>query len=269
MGAAGAGIATSLAMLLQGTILGYSAWSHAGEAAAGSRRLPRLADLQKAAQVGLPVGLQMGAEVGVFALAGLLAGRFGENSLAAHQVAISLASLTFCVAVGVGSAGSVRVGLAIGRGDTASVRRSGRIAFGLGASVMSVFGLVFFAIPGPIARLLTDRSEVLATAIPLLGVVAVFQISDGVQGIGAGVLRGAGDTLFTFLANLGGHYLVGLPLAIWLGILMRQGIVGIWWGLCAGLTAVALALISRFWHLSSRPIERLEHGAPSLAEVVD
>jgi multidrug resistance protein, MATE family len=262
MGAAGAGLATSLAMLVQGTILGYSAWAHAGPGASRTRRLPRLSDLQKAAQVGLPVGLQMGAEVGVFALAGLLAGRFGAEALAAHQVALALASLTFCVAIGIGSAGSVRVGLAIGRGETEGVRRSGMVAFALGATVMSVFAIAFFLAPGGIARLLTDRPEVLATAIPLLGVVAVFQISDGAQGIGAGILRGAGDTLFAFLANLVGHYLVGLPLAIWLGIALHQGVVGLWWGLCAGLTSVALGLFTRFWRLSSRPIERLEHGAP-------
>jgi MATE family multidrug resistance protein len=100
-------------------------------------------------------------------------------------------------------------------------------------------------------------------------VVAVFQISDGVQGIGAGVLRGAGDTLYSFLANLVGHYLVGLPLAIWLGLFMHQGIVGIWWGLCAGLTSVALGLFTRFWRLSSRPIERLEHAAPGVTEAFD
>jgi len=269
MGAAGAGLATTLAMLVQAMILAYSAWSHAGPAPAGAARLPRLADLQKAAQVGLPVGMQMGAEVGVFALAGLLAGRFGGEALAAHQVAISLASLTFCVAVGIGAAGSVRVGLAIGRGETASARRSGLTAFALGATIMSFFGLVFSVAPGPIARLLTDRPDVLATAIPLLGVVAVFQISDGVQGIGAGVLRGAGDTLFSFLANLVGHYLVGLQLAIWLGIFLHQGIVGIWWGLCAGLTSVALALFTRFVRLSSRPIERLEHGGAAAVEPVD
>jgi MATE family multidrug resistance protein len=105
---------------------------------------------------------------------------------------------------------------------------------------------------------MTDQPEVVAAAAPLLAVAALFEISDGVQGVGAGVLRGAGDTRFTFVANMVGHYLVGLPVAILLGMVLGGGVVGLWWGLCAGLTAVAVALLLRFWRLSRRAIAPVE-----------
>jgi multidrug resistance protein, MATE family len=251
MGAPGAGLATALCAFLQFAIL-------ASAVRPGPRRPARAIDLRKALAVGIPVGLQMGAEVGVFALVGVLAGRLGALSLAAHQIAISLASFTFCAAVGVGMAGTVRVGWAIGARDTPAARRSGLTAFAGGAGIMTVAALCFWLAPRALARMLTDQPEVIAAAVPLLAVCAVFQLSDGIQGVGSGVLRGAGDTRFTFLANLLGHYAVGLPVAILLGFELGQGVIGLWWGLCAGLTAVAIALAVRFLRLSSREIAPLE-----------
>jgi MATE family multidrug resistance protein len=251
LGAPGSGLATSICSLLQFAILALAVRP-------GRRQTPRALDLRKALEVGIPVGLQMGAEVGVFALVGLLAGRLGAQSLAAHQVAISLASFTFCAAVGVGMAGTVRVGWAVGARDTPAARRAGLTAFAGGAAIMSISALSFWLAPGALARMLSDQPEVISASIPLLGVCAVFQLSDGIQGVGAGVLRGAGDTRFAFVANLVGHYAVGLPVAIVLGLHMGHGVIGLWWGLCAGLTAVAIALLTRFVRLSSREIAPLE-----------
>jgi MATE family multidrug resistance protein len=251
LGAPGSALATSACAFLQFLMVVPAAHP-------GPRQPPRPADLRKALGVGIPVGLQMGAEVGVFALVGVLAGRLGAQSLAAHQVAISLASFTFCAAVGVGMAGTVRVGWAIGARDTAAARRAGLTAFLGGAGIMSVAALCFWLMPGALARMLSDQPDVIAAATPLLAVCAVFQLSDGIQGVGAGVLRGAGDTRFTFAANLIGHYAVGFPVAILLGLRLGQGVSGLWWGLCAGLTAVAIALLTRFLRLSSREIAPLE-----------
>ena len=251
LGAPGSGLATSLCSLLQFAIL-------AAAVRPGRRQPLRAIDLRKALSVGIPVGLQMGAEVGVFALVGLLAGRLGAQSLAAHQVAISLASFTFCAAVGVGMAGTVRVGWAIGARNTPAARRSGLTAFAGGAGIMSVAALCFWLIPGWLARMLSDQPEVISASVPLLTVCAFFQLSDGIQGVGAGVLRGAGDTRFPFLANVIGHYAIGLPVAIVLGLKLGHGVIGLWWGLCAGLTAVAIALLTRFLRLSSREIVPLE-----------
>jgi multidrug resistance protein, MATE family len=253
LGAAGSALATSGCNFVQLICVAMAVHPRKGV----SRKLV-VADLRKALKVGLPVGLQMGAEVGVFAIVGLLAARMGALSAAAHQVAIALASFTFCAATGVGMAGTVRVGRAIGAGDTPGARRAGLSAFIVGAGVMGLCSFVFWLWPEAVARILSDSPEVISASVPLLAVCAVFQLSDGIQGVGSGVLRGAGDTRFAFLANVGGHYLVGLPLAVLLGLHLGKGVIGLWWGLCAGLTAVAAGLLTRFIHISSRELRPLE-----------
>src|SRR5438067_1599714 len=161
LGAPGSGLVTSLCSLFQFALL-------AKAVRPGRRQPPRSADLRKALSVGIPVGLQMGAEVGVFALVGVLAGRLGAQSLAAHQVAISLASFTFCAAVGVGMAGTVRVGWAVGARDTPAARRAGLTAFLGGAAIMSVAALCFWLLPGALAVVLQRPAPRLDPARPLL-----------------------------------------------------------------------------------------------------
>jgi multidrug resistance protein, MATE family len=219
---------------------------------------PVRADLLQALRVGVPIGLHIAAEVGIFALAGVLARALGPESISAHQIAISYGSLSFTVAMGIGNAGSVRVGWAVGARDTPRARLSGLMAFAAGAGFMSLCALGFALFPLPLARLLGAPPEVIPKVVPLLMVCAVFQVSDGVQGVGAGVLRGAGETRFTFVANMVGHYAVGLPLALLLGFGLGYGVTGIWWGLCAGLTVVGLALLWRFERLSAGTLQPLE-----------
>jgi len=149
------------------------------------------------------------------------------------------------------------VGWAVGAGDGRAARRAGLTALGAGAAIMALPAAAFLLAPQALARAMSDDPLVVAAAPPLLLVAAAFQICDGIQGVGAGVLRGAGDTRFTFAANMVGHWLVGLPVAIGLGVGLRLGVTGLWWGLCAGLSAVAVALLSRFWRISARPIPRL------------
>ena len=119
---------------------------------------------------------------------------------------------------------------------------------------MGCAAITYLAVPGAIVATMTNSAAITALAVPLFTVAAVFQISDGVQGVGAGVLRGAGEARFTFTANVVGHYLIGLPLSLLLGFGMGWGVVGIWWGLAAGLTAVAAALVWRFLRVSGREI---------------
>ncbi len=219
-------------------------------------------EVRRAFTVGWPLGLQMGAEVGVFALVGLLAGRLGTMDLAAHQLVISIASFTFTIALGVAAAGSVRVGLGVGAGDSPAARRSGHAALIGGLVVMGIAALVFVLMPTQLSRIITDNPQVIAIAVPLFMVAAVFQLSDGAQAVGAGVLRGAGDTKFALVANIIGHWAVGFPIAIYLGFYRKMGIVGLWWGLCAGLTAVAILLIIRFERISLKPIARIADSLP-------
>lgn len=258
MGVAGAAIATVLCSILQLAIV-VSAVRRIQVPGHVDHR-PNRAEILQAVRVGWPVSLQMGAEVGVFALVALLASRLGTLQLAAHQLVIGLASFTFTVALGVAAAGSVRVGIGIGARDLLATRFAGHLTFLAGGVVMGVSALCFALAPGPLARLITDQPNVIAASIPLMLVAAVFQVSDGIQACGAGVLRGAGDTKFAFYANIVGHWCIGLPVALLLGFRFGLGIVGLWWGLCVGLTVVAVALWVRFERLSRteiRPIERL------------
>jgi MATE family multidrug resistance protein len=261
MGAAGAAIATSLCAALQAGILAWAAGAIPLDRAAPGLRRPDRAELRTAVRVGLPIGLHLGAEVGIFALVGFLAGRLGAVPLAAHQIAIAIATFTFTLAVGLGSGGGVRVGWAVGARDRAGARRSGLVAFGAGAAFMSLCALAFLLFPRPIARLLTDDPEVLAVAVPLLRVAALFQVSDGVQAVGAGVLRGAGETRFTFAANMVGHWALGAPAAVVLGSVLGGGVTGLWWGFLVGLTAVAASLLWRFLRISRREIVPLAERA--------
>lgn len=215
------------------------------------RRLPDWSELALILRVGAPVGLQMGAEVAIFALVGLLTGRLGAEQMAAHQIALSVSALSFTIAVGIGTAGGVRVGREIGASHDDGTRRAGFVAFACGGGFMSLTALVFVIFPEAIASLLTSERGVIETVVPLLGVAAVFQVSDGIQAVGSGVLRGAGDTTFAFLANLVGHWLIGFPTAIFVGFRLGLGVTGLWWGLCAGLTAVAFTLLVRF-HILAR-----------------
>jgi MATE family multidrug resistance protein len=259
LGAVGSGIATSAATWMQAA---FVAWAVGRVPVAGTwLRRPVPGEMRLAVKVGAPIGLHMAAEVGLFAMVGVLAGRLGAVPMAAHQVAIALASFSFNAAVGIGNAGSVRVGWAVGSRDTPAARRAGLVAFGTGAALMSTWGLAFLLFPGIFARLMSSDPAVVAATTPLLRVAGVFQVSDGIQAVGAGVLRGAGDTRFTLWANLVGHWALGMPAALGLGLALGWGITGLWWGLLIGLSAVALALFARFRLVSSREIVPI-HGRP-------
>lgn len=257
MGVAGAALSTVICTFIE-----------LGIVAAAARKLkppehvdrqPERAAILQATKVGMPIALHMGAEVGIFALVALLAGRLGTLYLAAHQLVIGIASFSFTAALGVAAAGSVRVGNAIGARNAEGTRIAGFAAFIGGMLVMMVSAAAFALAPGALARLFTNQPTVIAASIPLMMVAAVFQLSDGVQAVGAGVLRGAGDTRYTFWANLAGHWVIGFPLALWLGFARGLGIVGLWWGLCVGLTVVAVLLFVRFERRSRALIEPIAH----------
>jgi MATE family multidrug resistance protein len=253
LGVAGAALATVLCTILELAIV--CAAVRKVKIAKDFDSRPNRAEMAHAFRIGLPVGLQMGAEVGVFALVAVLAARLSALDLAAHQLVIGLASFTYTAALGVAAAGSVRVGIGVGARDPVATRIAGHVAFLGGAGVMGMAAIAFALFPRPLARLITDQPDVIAVAVPLFLVAAVFQLSDGIQAVGGGALRGAGDTKYTFYANLVGHWVIGLPIALYLGFERHLGIVGLWWGLCAGLTTVAVLLYLRFERLSRGEIE--------------
>ena len=261
LGAPGAALSTVAASLLEVAIVGAAVTkvkvaSHAGI------HLWNGAEIRRMARVGYPVSLQLGAEVGIFALVGVLAARLGTLQLAAHQVVLGLASFTYTMALGVAGAGSVRVGVAVGSREIDATRTAGRAAFIGGAAIMSAGALAFAFFPRALARLVTNETQVITIAVPLFVVAALFQLSDGLQAVGSGILRGAGDTHFSFVANLIGHWVIGAPLALYLAFHRHMGVVGLWWGLCAGLAVVAAMLIYRFERLSASPIVPVDERHP-------
>jgi len=172
-------------------------------------------------------------------------GRLGATQMAGHQIALNLASLSFMVPVGISAAASIRVGHAVGRGDAAGARLAGKVALCAGAGVMCVSATLFALVPRTLAGLYTDQPEILALAVTLLPIAAVFQVFDGVQIVSGGVLRGSGDTRTPMLVYMFGYWAFGLPLAYWLGIVRGKGPAGMWWALVAALAVVAVVLVLR------------------------
>ena len=204
------------------------------------------ADLSDILRYGGPVAGQLFAEVGIFGVATVIAAHMGKLPAAGHTIALNLSSFTFSVTVGIGAATSVRVGKAIGAGDHALARRRGVLGLVVGLGVMAVFAAMFVIAPSLLAHIFTDDAVVIAAAVPLLMIAALFQLSDGAQAIAAGALRGLGDTRATLVGNVIGHYAIGLPISLALGFGAGMGAPGLWLGLSAGLTVTAIYLVLRF-----------------------
>ncbi len=198
---------------------------------------------------GAPLALQYGMEVAGFVLTTLWMGLLGAPTLAAHEVALSLSAIAFQVPFAIGTAASMRVGQAVGRRDAAAVARAGWTAFGLGLVFAVVSAAAMLAFATPMARLYlpTATPEVMALAVQFLFIAALFQLADGVQAIGFGVLRGLDDTRVPVLFNLLGFWLLGLPLGYVAVFVWHQHADRLWWGLSLALGVVAVALMWRFW----------------------
>jgi MATE family multidrug resistance protein len=252
LGALGAGLASTIASLvLAGWVFVAAFRLRPDPADAPNEPLP----IAKVLRLGMPVGLQVLAEIGVFSFVSVVAGRLGKVPVSAHQIAIGLASFTFMGALGIGGATAVRVGHAVGEGR--STRASGLVGIALGAAFMGACALMFLVVRRPLVAIFTEDPPTAELAASLLGVAAAFQLFDGVQAVAAGALRGAGDVRFPFAINVAAHWLVGLPLSLYLAFVAGWGARGLWWGLMAGLALVAIALLFRFASLSKGPIARV------------
>lgn len=206
-------------------------------------------------RLGLPIGITMALEMGVFALAAYFMGWIGAPAIAAHAVALQLAALTFMVPLGLGQAATVRVGLALGRRDSSAIARAGWTAWTAGVAFMAAMALVMWAIPRPLVTLfladVPSNATVIALAVSFLKVAAAFQLVDGAQVIGAGMLRGLHDTRWPLVFALFGYWGVGLGIGTWLAFAADWKGVGIWIGLASGLAAVALLMLVR-WAMRDR-----------------
>lgn len=214
--------------------------------------------LVRTARLGLPIGFNLQLEIIAFSVIALLMGGLGTTSMAAHQVAINLASLTFMVPLGVSQATAVRVGNAIGACRGGGARRAASSGLILGAGFMTLTAALFIGLPELLARAYTSVDGVILLAATLIPIAGFFQVFDGLQVVAAGVLRGAGDTRAPLVVNILGFWLVGLPTSLLLGFQFGFGPQGLWWGLVVGLGAVAAFLLARVaWRLRGE-IRRVE-----------
>jgi MATE family multidrug resistance protein len=170
-------------------------------------------------------------------------------------VALQIAVLTFMVPLGLGQAVTVRVGRALGRNDSAAIRRAGWTAWVLGVGFMAVMALFIWLFPRPLIMLFLEpeaaNQRVIALAVSFLTVAAAFQIVDGAQVVAAGMLRGLHDTRVPMLFALVGYWVVGIGVGVWLAFWQGWKGVGIWTGLAAGLAFVAALMIAR-WRMRQR-----------------
>lgn len=214
---------------------------------------PRFAQM---ARLGLPIAVSHAFEAGVFTAAVMLMGWISTQAVAAHAVALQLASLTFMVPMGLAQAATVRVGIGYGRQDAGHIRRAGWTSFLLGTGFMALMAAIMLAMPETLTGLFIDRTnpanaEVAALAVSFLTVAALFQVVDGAQVVGQGMLRGLHDTFIPMLFALFGYWIVGIGLGAWLAFEQDWGGVGIWTGLAVGLGIVAVLMLAR-WLLRER-----------------
>jgi MATE family multidrug resistance protein len=207
-------------------------------------------------KLGLPSAFQMLLEVGVFALSTMLASRLAARELAAHLIVLNIASITFMVPLGLSSATAVLVGQALGRGDPREASRMGWRGLSYGAGFMTCSGVTLYLANAWILPLFTTDPSVSSTAARIILIAALFQLSDGIQVVATGALRGLGDTRSALVANLGGHWLVGLPTGVALCFYRAWGLSGLWTGLATGLTCVAASLLA-VWRIRTREKARV------------
>lgn len=211
--------------------------------------------IKRILSVGIPSGFQYFFEVGAFSFAVIMIGWIGANELAAHQIAISLASVSFMGVLGISQAGGILVGNSVGEQNVQLVRKSGFTAIILGMMWMSVSGIIFILFRNFLPYIYIRDESVIQIASQLLVIAALFQLSDGIQAVGIGILRGLtdvkGPTVITFIA----YWIISLPVGYLLGFRFGYGVIGVWIGLLIGLTCSAIMLTLRFNHKSMKLIK--------------
>jgi MATE family multidrug resistance protein len=260
LGLQGAGIATALTNLfLFASLLGYILIDRQFRRfhLLGRVWRPDWTRFREIFRIGLPIGVTLVMEVGLFAAAGFLVGLIGKAELAAHQIALQCASVAFMVPLGLAQAATVRVGLAAGARDAPGIMRAGVAALLIGGAVMIATATVMWTAPEALVGLFIDvaapaNAPVLQAAVVFLAIAALFQLFDGGQVIGAGALRGLKDTRWPMIFAALAYWAVGMSLALGLGFGLGLGGLGIWIGLAVALAVAALLMIVRFFALERR-----------------
>jgi multidrug resistance protein, MATE family len=256
MGVRGSALSTCVARVYMAAVLVWWAWKHERD-----RGHPlfahwpgiRPAQFRRLLVLGWPAASQLLFEVGAFSLATLMAGRLSPGILAAHQIVLNCASLTYMVPLGVSAAAAISVGHAVGAGNRALARRNGSMAIAIGAVFMALAAAAFLTIPQTLIHVYTHDRQTVAVGTRLLAVAAVFQIFDAIQGVGTGALRGLGKTRGPMVINLIAYGVIGLPIGYTLCFKTPLGIYGLWSGLTLALIFAA-ALVLSMWLKQSRAV---------------
>lgn len=259
MGLVGAGLATLISRILMPIMMGWyilgSKRYRLYHLTLGLKKLsfPMVSRILK---IGIPTGFQYIFEVSAFGSAAIMMGWIGVNALAGHQVALNLASISYMMAGGLSTAGMIRVSNQIGKGNFKAMREAGMVVFAMVLVFMAITALIFVSFREFLPTLYIDDPHVIATSASLLIIAGMFQLSDGVQVAGLGVLRGMEDVKFPTWITLIAYWVLGLPLGYFLAFELNMGAEGIWYGLLIGLTITAVVLFIRFHRLSQKAIQQ-------------
>ena len=252
MGVVGLGLGTSAVCAFRAFYLRWCFQRHVHMAEFGMNA----GDTKRLVRIGLPIGIHWFSEMSIFSVVGLMAGHLGVHEAAAHQVAMTIASFTFTLCLGLSAAGTVRVGLAVGENDADMARREGTRAAVLGLGLMSLTAIGLYVGRYMLSGIFTNEGNVLDLAVPLLVIASTFQLVDGVQAVMAGNLRGLGATRWALFCSAFGYWCVGFPAAFYFS--QSQGLEGLWWGLVVGLFVSALLQTIGFYrNLNPGPFSTL------------
>ncbi|MFT4701981.1 MAG: MATE family multidrug resistance protein [Yoonia sp.] len=258
MGIKGAAIASlTMTCLNVAILLTYALWKTPQFKLLQNVFAPDTEIMKRVFALGWPIGLTSLAEGGLFAASAVMIGWLGPLPLAAHGIAIQLASLTFMVHIGFSQAATVRAGRALGRRDEESLRRGGKVAITLSAVFAFVTMFVFFLIPEPLILAFIDpdepaKIELLKIGVALLACAGLFQVVDALQVMALGLLRGVQDTQVPMIMATFSYWVIGMPVGYFLAFPMGYDGVGLWLGLVVGLSVASVLLLWRFWTRSVR-----------------
>lgn len=248
LGLNGAAIATLISRVLMAIIM----WWIIRRKLTGFRFRFDLRVVRQMMKIGVPSGMQYVFEIGAFATAAIMVGWISAEALAAHQIALNLAAVTYMCATGIGAAATVRIGNQMGLKNLRDLKIAGYSSLAMAAVFMAFCSLLFIVFRHFFTALYVEDAYVRELAATLLIIAAAFQISDGLQAVGLGILRGLTDvkipTLITFVA----YWILAIPGGYFLGFTMNMGVLGVWYALSGGLTIAAVAHIIRFYRLSNK-----------------
>ena len=255
LGLNGAGWATLTSKIMMGA--GMMAYVYYGEKFRNYRAGFAIGHYSKALinkmlHIGLPAGSQFIFEAGAFGFSAIMMGWLGTTALAAHQIAINLATISYMTTSGLGAAATIRIGNYLGQKEIAQLRKAGFTLFAMALIIMFAWGILFIGGKNFLPRLYIDDTNVISVAAPLLIIAGFFQLSDGLQVVCAGALRGIQDVKIPSLLIFIAYWIIALPVGYYLAFPMNLGPNGIWYGLLIGLTVTAAAMVWRFNSLTHK-----------------